>query len=99
MPPFESSSPVIIIPAKTATAFEIVGFGVNPTAGILDLMYATGDMVDGKFVPDQNGAHPIHIEGDEFSALMTAYPALTPLFKQALYGLIEAKYAASGAIV
>lgn len=96
--PIELSSPTIIVQPKTATAFEIVGFGVNIRTKTLDLAYECGDMVGGVFVcSGQQGQ--IHIEGDEFDAFIVDNPTLYTPVKDALYALISQRHGVTGTIV
>jgi hypothetical protein len=96
--PIELSTPTIIIPVKTATAFEIVGFGVNIREHTLDLVYETGDMLNGAFLSNGQQAQ-IHLAGIEFDDFLVANPTLYAPIKDALYALIQQRHGVTGTIV
>lgn len=96
--PIELTTPTIIVPVKTATAFEIVGFGVNVRTKTLDLVYETGDMLNGAFLSNGQQAQ-IHLEEAEFDAFLTANPNLYAPIKDALYALIQQRHGVTGTIV
>jgi len=97
-----TATPTIIVPAITATAFEITGFSVNSQAGIMDVTYVAGNMssdVPPVFVPLDGTNLNMHIDSPTFAVFLAVEPTLYPSIKAALYSLIQEKLGISGTIV
>ena len=96
--PLNLTTPATVVPAVTASAFNVVSFDVNVRDGILDINYQAGEDVAGVFTPI-GVSRVLHVEGAGFGAMLAANPTLYPSLKALLYGLIMQHEGVSGTVV
>ena len=99
--PLTLTTEVTVVPAVTATAFEVQGFSVNNAAGILDITYSFGSMSTDTppvFIPSGQPLN-LHLGGVDFIAFIKSNPTLYSEIKSALYTALQAAHNATGTVV
>lgn len=78
---------------------EVQGFSINNKAGIMDIQYYDGNLdVNNVFTP-VGELKNLHIEGNDFTAILIANPTLYPMLKNIVNNLVAQSKGLTGVVV